>query len=72
MTHTEPGSKRWIVRTYVVQIFQDPNGWTHGRVTEPATMRQWVFRDLAELPGILGREAGGPSETEGEFPEGSG
>lgn len=63
MAGIEPVSHRRLVRVYVVQVFQDPDGAVYGRVTEPATMRQWVFRDLADLPRILGQGAEGPSEA---------
>ncbi len=63
MAGIEPMSHRRLVRVYVVQVFQDPDGEIYGRVTEPATMRQWVFRNLADLPRILGQAAEGPSEA---------
>ncbi|WP_322802507.1 hypothetical protein [Thermoflexus sp.] len=53
MTGMEPVPQRRIVRIYVVQLFQEPDGALYGRVTEPATMRQWIFRDLGDLPRIL-------------------
>ena len=63
MAGIESASHRRLVRVYVVQVFQDPDGEIYGRVTEPATMRQWVFRDLADLPGILGQGVEGLLET---------
>ncbi|QWK10942.1 MAG: hypothetical protein KNN16_01400 [Thermoflexus hugenholtzii] len=63
MAGIEPVSHRRLVRVYVVQVFQDPDGAVYGRVTEPATMRQWVFRNLADLPRILGQAVEGPSEA---------
>ncbi|GBD08105.1 hypothetical protein HRbin22_00337 [Candidatus Thermoflexus japonica] len=66
MTGTEPTPHRRVMRIYVVQLFQEPDGALHGRVTDPATMRQWVFRDLGDLPRILRLWMEGPPAASSE------
>lgn len=44
------------VRVYVIRLVRNAEGEIQGQVTEPATMRRWVFQGFAELRRILEQE----------------
>lgn len=44
------------VRVYVIRLVRSAEGEIQGQVTEPATMRRWVFQGFVELRRILEEE----------------
>ncbi|HXF70750.1 MAG TPA: hypothetical protein VNK89_13195 [Thermoflexus sp.] len=44
------------LRVYVIRLVHNNQGEIQGQVTEPATMRRWVFHGFAELRRILEQE----------------
>lgn len=53
MPDLETAPTRRNFRIYVIRLVHNADGEIQGQVTEPATMRRWVFHGFAELQQIL-------------------